>query len=380
MLGKRKWNLLLALLLAAGLLLCLTAMVSAQDDEPTAAAADEDTATELDTAGDEEQEETGLQRNLWVLIGLCGMFGGLLFGMKDQNLYLPYRHSKRVIKPGFLVDLLFGLAGGIVIFFIMPIELFDVTQSFGLVRLLGIAMIGGYGGRALIEQVLDQQLKKLKEDMEQLEEQTEESASQVKEIKAQERTGATVAALLDQYLDEEREKPLQPEESKELMEAISKASASTRVYAFTQARAFRKKVSKKEETRHLIAKVIPVFEKLILADTENRYHRNHSQLAYALKDQPKADYERAAAELTTAIQIRDEQKIDGFKIYEFSRAMCRIHLGRPTSEIVADLQEAATDPIIREWIQRPDPKRAQELIDWIEQNQDELPAWMVGKS
>jgi len=276
-----------------------------------------------------------------------------------------------------LVDLLFGLAGGIVIFFIMPIELFDVTQSFGLVRLLGIAMVGGYGGRALIEQVLDQQLKKLKEDMEQLEEQTEESANQVQEMKAQEKTGATVAALLDQYLDEEREKPLQPEEAKELMDALANASASTRVYAFTQARAFRKKVSKHEATRPLIAKVIPIFEKLIQADTENQYHRNHAQLAYALKDQPQPDYQRAAAELTTAIQIRDEQNAGEFKIYEFTRAICRIHLGRPTSEIVADLEAAATDLAIRNWILEPDPKRAADLIDWLQANKDELPPWLA---
>ena len=246
MLNYGRWKLLLALLLAVGLLLGLSTIAGAQDDEPAATAAEEDTLSDPDAASDEEQEETVLQRNLWVLIGLCGMFGGLLFGMKDQNLYLPYRHSKRVLKPGFLVDLLFGLAGGIVIFFIMPIELFDVTQSFGLVRLLGIAMVGGYGGRALIEQVLDQQLKKLKEDMEQLEEQTEESATQVEAMKAQDRTSATVAALLDQYLDEEREKPLQPEEAQELMDALTKASASTRVYAFTQARAFRKRCPKRK--------------------------------------------------------------------------------------------------------------------------------------
>jgi hypothetical protein len=118
-------------------------------------------------------------------------------------------------------------------------------------------------------------------------------------------------------------------------------------------------------------RTIPLFRALIHNDVENRYHMNHGQLGFALKDQNTPDWAEAERELTAAIEIRGPWKDKGWLFYEFNRALCRIMLdpgfsqGRSSdpdrkTHILQDLRAAAhvddlrrllrSDPTIQKWV------------------------------
>ncbi len=73
-------------------------------------------------------------------------------------------------------------------------------------------------------------------------------------------------------------------------------------------------------------RTIPVFRALIASDPEGRFHRNHGQLGFALKDKEPPDWREAEAELTNAIMIRGDPNVEGYWLYELNRAICRIKL------------------------------------------------------
>jgi hypothetical protein len=115
---------------------------------------------------------------------------------------------------------------------------------------------------------------------------------------------------------------------------------------------------------------IPVFRALVASDVDRRYHRNHGQLGYALKDQVQPDWACAHAELTEAIQMRGPTERRTYLLYEYNRAICRIHLAgadpaaAPSRDmILGDLRAASTSPLLRKALQRePD------VVGWLEAN------------
>ena len=129
-------------------------------------------------------------------------------------------------------------------------------------------------------------------------------------------------------------------------------------------------------------RTIPIFRALIDSETkEKRYHNNHGQLGFALKDQEPPEFKEAERELSTAIEIRDSQHEPGALDYEFVRAFCRIKLekeavesGQPSSEetkskILADLQKATQDNTLQKRMQEDET-----IKQWLENNQEWLKA------
>ena len=94
---------------------------------------------------------------------------------------------------------------------------------------------------------------------------------------------------------------------------------------------------------------IPVFRALISSDKGDRFYQNHGQLGFALKDKSKPNWKEAEEELTKAIEIRDRIGDIGFGLYEFNRAICRIHLGWQKDGIVQDIVTAAKDKWAQKW-------------------------------
>jgi len=296
---------------------------------------------------------------LWVLIGFGGIVGGLLFGMRDQRLTFPHREDQHTWNPGCLADILFGLAGGFVIFIIVPGS-FDYTAGgWETIQILALAGVGGYGGRALVEKLINEQIQTLEKN--------------VQDLRKQDRSDAKVIKLLDQHLDRDPDTPHIPET--ELRRAISSASSSTKVLIFDRARQFRKEVTAARQWDQL-PQTIPVFEALIADDRDGKYHRNHAQLAFVLKDKPDPDWKRAEEELSRAIDIRDRQKEEGYVAYEFNRAICRIKLGSPLDEVKRDLDRALRGLKTRDWVRRPDPVLAPGLVEWLRDNADALKEWI----
>ncbi len=168
----------------------------------------------------------------------------------------------------------------------------------------------------------------------------------------------------------------------ELTAAVVAASPYMRQQIFQRAADQRRQNWKSNKER--MARTIPVFEALVAADTDGRYHRNHGNLGLALKDLEDPQWQRAFEELTKAIAIRGTPaSAKGWAIYELNRAICRIQLdprlatNEPSDPdiaagIVADLKAADIDSYSHSLI----GKRS--IQSWLERNPNALdvdPLW-----
>jgi hypothetical protein len=128
--------------------------------------------------------------------------------------------------------------------------------------------------------------------------------------------------LADRQLNPSADEPPAPQE--QLNEAVAKASPAARSQIFYDAAKLRKLTWAKDKEK--MERTIPVFRALINSDKEDRYHANHGQLGFALKDQRKPDCREAEAELTKAIEIRKDWRGKYWPYYEMVRAICRVKL------------------------------------------------------
>ncbi|MEG0376657.1 MAG: hypothetical protein RR243_01235 [Citrobacter sp.] len=173
-------------------------------------------------------------------------------------------------------------------------------------------------------------------------------------FEAEVRADSTAVALVTRQLTQGHGDPGPSQE--ELDKAIASASRHSRVRVFYDAVRARQNVEQCEKS-------IPVFRALINCDKAGAYHRNHGQLAFALKDKHNPDWAKAEEELSTAISIRDRTGDTRFREYEFNRAVCRIRLGRPNEDIIADLKSAGREEWLREWRLSDNESR-----DWLKKN------------
>lgn len=142
-----------------------------------------------------------------------------------------------------------------------------------------------------------------------------------------------------------------------LAKLISGASEQMKIEIFYMAQQQRQMSS--YELRHLAGKdgsncyhkleaTEPVFQALVGADTEKKFHRPRAQLAYIAKDRRVPDLKRAVELLTEAIDIRGDKKKQDWSIYELNRASCRVAMletgdtSIQDEAIIADLQSART--------------------------------------
>jgi len=138
------------------------------------------------------------------------------------------------------------------------------------------------------------------------------------------------------------------------------------------------------DDKALMALTIPVFYAPIAADTDNKYHRNHGSLGWALKDKSPPDWREAKVELTKAIAIRDSLNITGWRLYEANRAVCNIRIlqnprpGDPTpAELTAsigqDLDAARDDPHAKPMLDPQSSTIDDAIRDWIRDHPAQTP-------
>jgi len=187
----------------------------------------------------------------------------------------------------------------------------------------------------------------------------EKKLDEVRDSQAnQQELDVQAVTLIQRQLDPEPGAP--PISQTDLDNALAAASPLVKTQIFALAREQRKLNWRDDKAR--MERAIPVFRALIAAEDEQKFHRNHAQLGYALKDKDPADHEKAEIALTEAIELRDDAGERGFLLYEYNRALAR--MGRrgtsPTSQeraaIEADLSAAeqsaamgrliAKDPVI----------------------------------
>lgn len=209
----------------------------------------------------------------------------------------------------------------------------------------------------------------LVEEVQKVTEKAETTERKLEELKKQSELDATALNLAYRQLNPSADLPQVTQD--ELNTAVALASPPVKVQTFNQAAQLRNDNWRDPKGKPKMELTIPVFRALICSDTENRYHRNHAQLGYALKDKLQPDWVEAEKELTTAIGIRGPWQEHGWLFYELNRAQCRIlldpsfpqdlHTDRAhKSQILEDLRAASharelieilrTDPVIRKWM------------------------------
>ncbi len=297
------------------------------------------------------------QAIVWLSISLAGAFGGMLYTFREGRLVKPHQDPDQPdhYNLGWISDFLYGVAGAYVVFLLVPTDIGNagVTDPLGdsvsvldQIRFVALALVGGYGGRSLV----DRALASLEKKIDQVQQATEKAA-------IEKETDARALEMVQRHLDDE-------EEAQPLDQLKSKISASThgvRFEIFKQARATRTATWKSKPL--LMARTIPVFKALIDNDAGERFHRNHAQLGYALKDRGGTDssdndWQGAHTQLDIAIRLRDEKAIDlrrsdgspAFLMYEFNRAICAIKLGMDAVTIERDLRVACARESLRKAI------------------------------
>lgn len=211
----------------------------------------------------------------------------------------------------------------------------------------------------------------MKAEAEALKEQIVKEVQNKVDIKEQ--YDAKALSVVNQLLDADSGVRNMSEEA--INEIIAKASPVVKVTIFNQAQRFRKLNWKNEKNEHKIARTIPIFKALIKCDFDGKYHRNHGQLGFALKDQTNYDYELAVTEITKAIEIRDKTgKQGGWLLYEYNRAYCRIKINEMNNkeihskeDIYMDIQTASKLNPIKDIISR-EPV----FTNWLKKNNFEL--------
>lgn len=308
-------------------------------------------------------------RALITIITLAGAFGGLLYTARDNGLEFPHRNpdNPHVLNLGWVADCAYGVAGAYVVFLILPTELVpqeslknsEWIPSF--IKHLALALVGGYGGRSIVDRALSNIAKQAEEAKKDAAE-TKEKLIQIQELDTK------ALELVHLHLD----KSERPQDIQKLKEAIKAASKAARFEIFKEARAVRTANWKHEEDIPLMERTIPIFEALIDSDGGENYHRNHGQLGYALKDKggmddARKEWTRAEDELTKAIELRDKEGADGFLMYELNRALCGIKLGRTPASIKQDLNAAAQSEFLHDKMRRIDL-----INDWAAKNRYDL--------
>ncbi|GMU84047.1 MAG: hypothetical protein AMXMBFR47_39170 [Planctomycetota bacterium] len=112
----------------------------------------------------QQTETRSFLQSAVLLIAFPGALGGLLFSMRERSVVIPsFSHdSPYTLDPGFLADIWFGIAGAFIAFLVVPGKFdYDPSKSprvpaefWTFVKISGLAVAGGYGGRALIAKAL----------------------------------------------------------------------------------------------------------------------------------------------------------------------------------------------------------------------------------
>lgn len=289
-----------------------------------------------------------------IVIAMAGSFGGFIYSLQNGVLSLPHREGEHGVNLGFFANLLFGIAGAIIIFLIVPGSFnFDFHNSFStdFIKSIATAVLGGYGGLALINNVFSKTLNtEIKQAIEQTVQEQQQVDEQVFQVAEQFFSGNTT------NLDE-----------RNLSETLKKASPTAKVVLQNMARDVRTQNWRDNKTQ--MERAIPVFKALETTDRGDT-HGLSAQLAFALKERATPDYQGALDNLNKAINLRNKENTTGFGFYEFNRAVCLINLDQEfknrkmtepnvQSQIIADLRNAFNDPQVAERLKKSnDEERA----------------------
>lgn len=262
----------------------------------------------------------GFSFGYWLLILMAGAVGGLLHSIEDNHLGFPTRTKNGTTwDPGFLGDVLFGVAGGLVVFTLMP-EIQEPSTTMDYVKITALALVGGYSGKLLLDKAAHEKIKAIQGKMEQLE-----------LDKADE---ATALQLIYQTIDKNNFEDLsdaalaeQEHEIETVLEAASSAVVTQGISIVEMAReqiilsllqipsqeshnadAAAAVTSRRDILKKRLRNFVPLLKGLIQTEEKNLpegmakdIHHHYASLAYLYKDQYESDWDTANNYLSKAI-------------------------------------------------------------------------------
>lgn len=332
-----------------------------------------------------------------VILSVTGMAGGILYSinLNKKIELLSWGENGKSINPGILDDVLIGITGAFVAYALFGGEFFglgDSSQSRlevtlrlldnaiqnGLqnadqstlntirqslkplsetekaqenltyaISLFTLGLVGGYGGKALIEQVLGKignkltNLEKDKEEEKKKKEQLYQELGKLDQEKAALQEGGTVIDLVNQHIVDGISDQAQ---RNDLVKRIEKAPPDVKNRVFTIAKEIRRAAwkSRSPETKKKISRTILIFSALVNSSPNNPEYR--FQLAISYKESEQPDYNKAIDEIEQAIKLRTSDNSDTTWKYEMVRALC--YIAKLTNERDGD----TADPETREKI------------------------------
>jgi hypothetical protein len=145
----------------------------------------------------------------------------------------------------------------------------------------------------------------------------------VSQQREQSQKDSDALALVEEFLDPKSD-PAAPMFAN-ITKVVEESSLIARTLIFNRAQQVRKANWRSADDKPMVERTVRVFRGLV-AGSGSKNHRNHGQLGYALKDQPKPDWAGAAAALRKAIEMRGGAEDSGTGFYEFNLAVCLINL------------------------------------------------------
>ena len=290
---------------------------------------------------------------LMVLSGV-GAFGGYLSAVQNELLKSadPRDNSKFFRRA-----VLQGAAGAIIIVTLAPVDpnivngLFVTSKEHPhphvVIKLIALALIGGYAGGALLKSSAQQFARKIN-DIEEKQ----------KTLEDEQKKEGDAINLVEEALHG-LETDLQT-----LKKGMQQTTSVTRSAIFNRADDNRRE--NWETNREAMERSVPILRALTATDEAKTCHWWYGALAYCLKDKRNPDYEEALHFLDEAIAGRGKNVRSG--AYEFNRAICKIQLSAKhphktwDDQIRSDLDAAKRFPKFAEII-----KTNSTVQNWLRQ-------------
>lgn len=322
-----------------------------------------------------------------ICILLAGSFGGLLCSiqLKDRMIKFPSKKDHG-IDLGIISDILFGIGGGFLVFLILP-EFPKVKESWGVVKLLSLSIVGGYSWRALINKVANEQIiNKVANEHIELKSEQVEMKSWFEEIRETENANERACKMFSEIIEgndykrEEIEKSLKGVSQTVAIKGFEVLNNRRRELALKlievsnlsiERDKFEEKIkSIKEQFDPLIILLEEIIKKEEgyggMKDLASFLHYHYASLSYIYKDKIVPDWSVALKYIDHAIELhgKSHEKKDIPDVYLLNKLLCHINLSDEDNS-VSCFEKMWKSNGGRYEIIRSEPVLAPKLHDWI---------------
>ncbi|MEM6452925.1 MAG: D-Ala-D-Ala carboxypeptidase family metallohydrolase [Cyanobacteria bacterium P01_D01_bin.105] len=316
-----------------------------------------------------------------IVLIFSGILGGVIYTiMVDGHVEMPRFIANKGDKfeAGLFGDILLGIAGAVVLDFIATKQ-FKAEFVPG-VELAAVGIVGGYGGRAILQFALQRVFK----DVNLLEAERQAYL----QANLQQRLERKDSLELMDWVNQQIKVGLAASELSELGAEIEAADSGIRKRIFNIVQEFRLSAKAAGE-RDRITRMIPLFEALVKSEPDQ--HSYYAELAFAYKDSGSSDLFQAIQYLDKAISLRGNQQRAETWNYELSRAITRIENAHREIEsydfdpsvherIIADLLSVAEIYNLENLLKAvSDQSLPIPVMNWMQHNQSMLTAHPTAK-